>query len=132
MKVLLLLVAFALVSTDSFAIDPRKVPAAPPPLAADSRLFRRARGGYVGVSTLAFDVAEVPPAAIYRPKTCYHQYLQALETKPLLTKSVTAGIVSALGNILSQKVASIVTGQVFQLDMIKMGSFFLTGLAFVG
>jgi len=50
----------------------------------------------------------------------------------LRTKSITAAFVSALGDILSQRIESTVAQEVFRLNWIRLGGFFLTGLFYVG
>lgn len=62
----------------------------------------------------------------------YKGYVELCEKKPVLTKSVTAAFVNAIGDILSQVVAAYVTKSALQIKWNRLGAFFLCGLLYVG
>ena len=65
-------------------------------------------------------------------KSLYGQYIDLLETNPLETKSVSAGVVSALGDILAQWVEAILAKTAFAMNWQRLWAFFLCGTVFVG
>ena len=65
-------------------------------------------------------------------KFSFENYMHLLETKPLITKSVSAAVVTILGNILSQQVVAVMRGAKLSLNWIQLLAFTLTGLLYVG
>jgi len=62
----------------------------------------------------------------------YHAYSRALDEKPLVTKSATAGVISLIGNILGQYVISCLSGCIFTIDIAQLTAFTISGAIFVG
>lgn len=62
----------------------------------------------------------------------YNRYMNLLESHPLVTKSISSGIVSALGDVLAQWIEAL-SGQLpFTLNMKRLLSFFVCNTLFVG
>ena len=65
--------------------------------------------------------------------TIYTNYLNWLDRKPMTANAVTAGIISAIGDILAQWIETTVTGvPLRRINLIRMTSFFFSGVIFVG
>lgn len=56
-------------------------------------------------------------------------YLGLLQTNPLLTKALTSGAISFIGDLVSQSIA---TRNASQIDPYRTGKFTFLGFAFVG
>ncbi len=81
--------------------------------------FQPARGG----------PATAASAALVR---LYKGYAELCEKKPLLTKSVTAAFINAIGDVLSQVVQAYITKSVLHIEWNRLGAFFLCGLVYAG
>eukprot|EP00978_Attheya_sp_CCMP212_P027516 scaffold92173_cov48-Attheya_sp.AAC.2 len=62
----------------------------------------------------------------------YTSYTKLVDEKPLGTQSITVGLVSALGDILSQYIEANVAGVVFSFNWLRFNSFLVSGTLFVG
>jgi hypothetical protein len=62
----------------------------------------------------------------------YGKYMSLLETSPMITKSITAGIVQAIGDFLSQYIEAKVANVPFVLNGSRLQAFLLSGIFFVG
>lgn len=68
-------------------------------------------------------------------KNIYTSYLRALEVKPCITKSITAGFIQGIGDILSQFIeykVSVPTKTSFVLNYTRFYTFLLSGWLYVG
>jgi protein Mpv17 len=65
-------------------------------------------------------------------KRTYNWYLQQCTENALITKSVTAGIINLLGDVLAQKFEAFLAGEVVPLKFKRMITFFLCGVLYVG
>lgn len=65
-------------------------------------------------------------------KTLYGKYLDLLDAKPLETTSISAGVVSALGDILAQWVEARMAKTPFTMNWSRFLAFFISGTFFVG
>jgi len=62
----------------------------------------------------------------------YGKYMSLLETSPISTKSITAGVVQALGDLLSQFIEAKVANVPFILNKYRLQGFLISGVFFVG
>jgi hypothetical protein len=62
----------------------------------------------------------------------YGKYMSSLDTSPLTTKSITAGVVQALGDFLSQYIEAKVAKVPFVLNGSRLRAFLISGVFFVG
>lgn len=62
----------------------------------------------------------------------YGKYMSSLETSPMTTKSITAGVVQALGDLLSQYIEAKVAKVPFVLNGVRLRAFLISGVFFVG
>jgi len=63
----------------------------------------------------------------------YASYMNWLEEKPLSANSITAGAISALGDILAQWIEARVSGSAgYKLNFIRLAAFAISGMIFVG
>lgn len=63
----------------------------------------------------------------------YTSYMNWLEEKPLSANSITAGAISALGDILAQWIEARVSGLAgYKLNFIRLAAFAISGMVFVG
>lgn len=62
----------------------------------------------------------------------YSSYMDVLDRKPVITKSVTAAVVSVLGDWLAQWLEAKLAGNRLILNWVRLGAFFLCGLVYVG
>lgn len=65
-------------------------------------------------------------------KKLFDWYLGCVEKSPLMTKALTAALVGAFGDILSQWIRTRMQGVAFMLDVRRLATFFLCGLFFKG
>lgn len=65
-------------------------------------------------------------------KRAYNWYLYQCTENALVTKSVTAGTINLLGDILAQKFEAFLAGAVAPLNFKRMITFFLCGILYVG
>ena len=137
-----LLVTFLALQADALAVRRASIPAAPPPIKLGAFA---APSGVPPVEPMSPAILPAPvhedlvqalvapiPAKPAIHERAFQWYMGKLETKPLLTKSLSAAVVASLGNVLSQFLQAKVARHAFVLNPIKMRAFFLTGLAFVG
>lgn len=62
----------------------------------------------------------------------YGKYMSLLDTSPMTTKSITAGIIQALGDFLSQFIEAKVANVPFVLNGSRLQAFLVSGIFFVG
>lgn len=62
----------------------------------------------------------------------YSRYLDWIERKPLVAKSVTAAVVGSLGDIMAQSLEAHMANVVFVMNYRRLAAFFTSGLLFVG
>lgn len=147
MKALVLLASLALLGrTKSFAVRGTKAPAAPPPIPGSILHFvstpscSQTSQGLLGTRPISVlvnsdsggnkDLSEA--LIIIQAKRYYGTYMSLLETNPLTTKSVSAALVSGIGNIFSQWFQAILLRRPFHISYTQMFAFGLTGLVYVG
>lgn len=65
-------------------------------------------------------------------KGAYGWYVGQCTDNPVVTKSTTAAIVTSIGDIMAQTLEAYVAETAFVLKPMRLGTFFLSGLLFVG
>ena len=65
-------------------------------------------------------------------KRGYHWYLHQCTYNPIPTKSITAACIATTGDFMSQKLEAHLAEKPFVLDQIRLKTFFLCGLVYVG
>ena len=65
-------------------------------------------------------------------KTAYNWYLRQCTDNPFVTKSISAAIVTSVGDSLSQGIAAHMGKEDFSLNIFRLATFFLCGLLYVG
>lgn len=65
-------------------------------------------------------------------KSLYRRYMNQLEQRPLLTQSLTSGVISVVGDFLSQWIEARVAHTLFSVNWIRLHAFFWCGTLFVG
>jgi hypothetical protein len=63
---------------------------------------------------------------------CYRKYVFCSDHRPFLTKSISAAIISAIGDLLSQWIESRIAGIPCDISWFRFNAFFVSGLVFVG
>ena len=89
-----------------------------PPATTESRLIHGARGRGGGKSSKIYQI--------------HLKYMSLLAASPLTTKSVTAGIIQAIGDFLSQCIGSKASNVPLFLKRSRLQAFFISGTFFVG
>jgi len=81
--------------------------------------------------------ARAPPIVVLSATSAGHdslytRYMHLLDTRPLLTKSLSSGVVSVLGDVLAQWIEAQKAHIPLTLKWIRLSSFFLCNTLFVG
>lgn len=84
----------------------------------------------LSATTPPFDQTENPRVSVLRRS--YEAYEHLCATKPFITKSITASIIVAIGNIISQSLQATLRVQRLHLNLSQVGAFALTGLLYIG
>eukprot|EP00978_Attheya_sp_CCMP212_P019834 scaffold56163_cov41-Attheya_sp.AAC.1 len=91
----------------------------------DSTCLKQVRGG-----AEVDDNVEVPKNKVVQ---LYSSYMKSLDKHPVRTKSITAGIVLAVGDLLAQSIESSVAKKPsFIVNWTRLNAFLLTGALYVG
>lgn len=77
-------------------------------------------------------LSRLSPTIGLRMRMYWHRYMQLLDTKPVRTKAVTAAVIAALGNVLSQALMAYIRNEAFALDTANLATFTLANLVYVG
>ncbi|GAB5037867.1 pxmp2 4 family protein 2 [Nannochloropsis oceanica] len=102
------------------------------PSSSSSRLIHDAPAAWVGATRGGASTAVPAPAAGGKKQgSLLKIYLDLLDTRPLLTKSWSAGIICAFGDVLSQYIVR-KAGLPFTLDVKRLAIFSVVGALYVG